>query len=117
MTPTEIYDIVKDVPREAWPENIQYYEDCREWAHYHCGIVNVEFVTLLLEASMVRRLHKFGMFIVPVYLVPNKTDGRGYQLLGNDTKYERYWTPSGETLPGDSYIEVLAAACKEVGNA
>ena len=55
MTAAELYEIVKDVPREAWPEQFDWYEETGE-SPYRCFTVNGEeynYKNNLLELAFI----------------------------------------------------------------
>lgn len=106
MTPTKLYEILKDVPREALP----FQREC--FSLHHDGSVslytappmdgrepqrNANEAVLMCEASMVRWLAKFGK-------VEIEEDGGEYLVV-----LEKVCAVHGESI-----VWCLAAACKEV---
>jgi hypothetical protein len=98
MTAKELYEIVKDVPREAWPEGIDYTLTCFGscWGVPGAGMTT----STLAEAAFVGAMVKYQI-------------GRGGPI---PTKYETgYMYRDSDFIYRDfpTMIEALAAACKE----
>lgn len=125
MNAIELHEIVKDVPREAWPSCVTgwirgIYVEVRtsetgDKPHAVSSHMFAEDAVLLFEASMMRWLLTKSLYLVPVYHVKDSIDGKGWQVFGSDLAYESLWTPSRQTISNGSFIEALAAACKAVG--
>lgn len=103
MTAQELYDIVKDVPREAWPSmaepvNGAWYMD----KHPDADTCPMENVVLMFEASMMRWLAKRGTFCI------DHMEGERPPVVTS------YADGSARTWKGSTIVEALAAACKAV---
>jgi hypothetical protein len=108
MTAHELHELVKDVPKEAWPDvryragtaNTNFHA---KWIHGD-GRIGDDSATMFFEASMVRWLCRWGidhsLVIDPEYL-----DNPGWAVLDGTN------TPLGN---GVTLIAALAAACKAV---
>lgn len=113
MTAHELYEIVKDVPREAWPEYLSWHPcitggyfkaDCDETGsmldtHAKLAFIGSMMKWLLDRDAVIQRLvdGRHGIRI-PVWKA-----GRDSELIGAN------WHLS------PTLIEALAAACKVVG--
>lgn len=106
MNASELYAIVKDVPKEAWPDiswcNGAWFETDRDGLiHRHSLSLEVETSVLMFEASMMRWLisqghHEFTWD-------PGNKDGDATTLTLYSVAY-----------PAPTILEGLAAACKAV---
>ena len=117
-TATELYNIVHDVPREAWPERLTCDSPLREWRLrifrkarndiVEAGL-DVQDAELLFEASMTRHLIGLG------YHQFNYVLGDSSVTL---ELYDKSFTVSLEsTSRVQTTTRLLALACKAVGNA
>lgn len=107
MNASDLYEVVKDVPREAWPSCVTgwirgIYVEVRtsetgDKPHAVSSHMFTEDAILLFEASMMRRLATRLDWSVVVY----KSQSTWFVVIGPDE-----WA-------GSSLIEALAAACKE----
>lgn len=114
MNASELYAIVKDVPKEAWPDiswcNGAWFETDRDGLiHRHSLSLEVETSVLMFEASMMRWLcrtlmAKKGMPHVLV-VAPEDDDDR-WRVFRSD----RTHCIGVE----NTFVEALAAACKAV---
>lgn len=113
MNAIELYEVVKDVPREAWPHGPSrpmFYCEVRGFYH-DCGMVCPLVVSweavMLFEASVMRWLLSKAI-IVHVYY--SHQDGRTSLTLNG--------SGINGTLHIDkpSLVEALAAACKAVAS-
>ena len=110
MTANELYEIVKDVPREAWPVNLWYFPAIT------CGDKAV------MNADGAWRERPNGQFVsdataesafvgsMTAWLV--KTGTVTSEDLGHYRQVGLGW--NGVEYEGDSLVAALAAACKEV---
>lgn len=140
MNARELYEIVKDVPREAWPKRISCDSPLREWRlrFYRKSrndiveaAIDVEDVELLFEASMARfastRARKFfgGMNLPGGHLVivnDSMPDFQmhfayllPYSMSGNYIMDKSVPDPSTGEASCKTVVEALAALCKEIG--
>lgn len=107
MTAGELYAIVKDVPREAWPAGWRWIRDkAFFWHDVYCTSLcdwnDADQVVLVFEASMMRWLCERH------YPVSIKRRPRRYAVsaFSGDEAFK-----SGT---GGSLVEAIAAACKAV---
>lgn len=106
MTATELYELVKDVPREAWPDEIEWDTHLIVFGcpHYPDWRLLENHAVLLFEASMSRWLEE-------------KTGG--IQLYWKDDGKKRrhrvqdLWVVPNVKGEGPTRLHALAAACKE----
>lgn len=123
MTAAELYELVKDVPEGAKPENLRYIEG--KWWMY--GPPSGEYVTpSLAEDALVGRMTRWLVSkettdTVAVVQAPptNELDGPFPSHAVHVTRFGMTYTSkereSLETVhEGISFIEALAAACKEI---
>lgn len=109
MTASELYEIVKDVPREAWPEQFDWYE-CGGDTPYRCFTVNGEeynYKNNLLEVAFVGSMTAWLLSRHELDLRPEANEGLVTHL---SIKCD-----FGEWVGGNSIVAALAASCKEVG--
>lgn len=107
MTAAELYSVVKDVPREAWPEHVTFADGLWFVTDDPMGRMSIcnAHAELLFVGSMTKWLGDRG---------PLVSRRRGYpetwkvQMCINDDVSE---------FEATTLIEALAAACKAVGGA
>lgn len=103
MDAKSLYDIVKDVDREAWPEGMYFSTGTQTWwigdpsKLEHAPQVAVGYAELLFIGSMVKHVIKRGMFLI---------ESAERFAVVKDVRHATIWyrTP----------VEALAAACKAV---
>jgi hypothetical protein len=96
MTATDLYEIVRDVPREAWPVKTEMIG--RLW---HCDTLPVplaNIISMFVGSMTAELLSRFD-----VVETVQRVDG----IFMVKT--------SAGTFKGKSLVAALAAACKEVG--
>ncbi len=105
MTASDLYEIVKDVPREAWPE--------LEWEDG--WFVDTEqtsaILTSVAESAFVGSMTAW----LPLGWVVGKCEGHDCPD-GRDATHMVYNVNEEGEYVGTSLVAALAAACKEVGN-
>jgi hypothetical protein len=108
MTATDLYEIVRDVPREAWPElewEDGWFVDTEQTSAILTSVAETAFVGSML--SRLSRKHDGSKRTVIV-------SGNLVGWPENDRELSSgVWTWYGT---GTSLVAALAAACKEVGN-
>jgi hypothetical protein len=114
MTATDLYEIVRDVPREAWPEQFDWYE-CGGDTPYRCFTVNGEeynYKNNLLEVAFVGSM--------TAWLVSQGYHNFEYRVDDDNSVLVLEYGRTEVAVPlakrRDSMVDALAAACKEVGN-
>jgi hypothetical protein len=101
MTATDLYEIVRDVPREAWGE-LDWY--CGEFVRKHTyDVVESEIAESAFVGSMTA-------WLVSHDEMDLRPDWRNGVLAYLSVKCR-----TGEWVGGTSIVAALAAACKEVG--
>ena len=104
MTAKELYEIVKDVPREAWPEEIVWDTGLEVWVDtWGATYPPVKRIALLFEASMTRWLMLYGKV---TYTEGATVDFEPFYTV----EFQGWNVETRGTL-----VEALAAACKAVG--
>jgi hypothetical protein len=109
MQASELYEIVKDVPREAWPEQFDWYE-CGGDTPYRCFTVNGEeynYKNNLLEVAFVGSMTAWLIHRGRLTLRGNVFAGVVAYAIVEIEPIE----PTG----ANTLVAALAAACKEVG--
>jgi hypothetical protein len=110
MTATDLYEIVRDVPREAWPEQFDWYSEEGQ-SDYRCFTVNGEeynYKNNLLEVAFVGSMTAWLLSLHELDLRPEANEGLVTHL---SIKCD-----FGEWVGGKSIVAAIAAACKEVSN-
>lgn len=105
MTSTELYNLVRDVRRDAWPEHVQcvephFYRDALSLTPIHDHLLEPMFV-----GSMAARALELGMVIHKDHIIA--TGNPPVYVVSTKGTMAKAWT-------GDTLIEALAAALKEV---
>ena len=109
MTAAELFEVVKDVPREAWPTTttIKYYaEDFDWWCTDRCHYVGSNVACLMFEASMAAWLARRTWIVKHEY----------YESEGPDDTTNGGWRVDrcgGGVFEAPTRVAALAAACKE----
>lgn len=108
MTAQELFEIVKDVPKDAWPNDLPWEDMKAETAlqsatpwYGLASRITVDRATMLFESSMLRWLAVHGD-----PLIRSLNEVVGYQ---HDDVPE--WIGTGPT-----FVHALADACKKVQN-
>ena len=104
MTAAELYEIVKDVPKEAWPVNFNYARHHRDLAWGHTGYIATlepEQAELIFVGSMTHHLIGEGFHDF-------EWDTGDEVVLPSLTLYDH------GPFFGSRPVEALAAACKAV---
>lgn len=100
MTHAELYEIVKDVPKGAWPDGLTYLRD--EWWVY--GPPSGEYVApSLAESALVGGMSQWLMNRKASII----SAGVGYMLV-------LWCDEAAKPLSGNTLVEALAAACKKI---
>jgi len=109
MNAKELFEIVKDVPREWWPEDTGYDSDAQVWINTD-DQYPIHHPELCFEASMMRWLCRKLMASkgMPHVSVVAPEDGEDRWRIFKSTR--THCIAVENTL-----VEVLAAACKAVG--
>jgi hypothetical protein len=113
MNATDLYEIVRDVPREAWPEQFDWYSEEGQ-SDYRCFTVNGEeynYKNNLLETTFVGSMTAWlARKEASCVRVDNCYRPDAFKVVhmrdGHDTKISC----------AASIVAALAAACKEVSN-
>lgn len=111
MTAQELFEVVKDVPREAWPQIFhKLHFDGDSWSLDDTRI-DVSEAALMFEASMVRWLISNGHHSFE--WDPGETDvyGPSLDVMGLETIH----APSNFNPRGCDILWLLAAAVRAVG--
>jgi hypothetical protein len=98
MTAKELYEIVRDVPKDAWP-TISYHLHLQEWHNHNDQPMLVDLAEAAFVGAMVAWLLDRGLF-----LCKSAVSGTYYAVDTNNVnhRFGNYKTP----------IEALTAACK-----
>ena len=108
MTASDLFAIVKDVPREAWPEQFDWYE-CGGDTPYRCFTVNGEeynYKNNLLEVAFVGSMTAWLARNRKYSTLATHSDGTSMVALPDRV----------HSIHASSLVAALAAACKEVGS-
>lgn len=111
MKPDELYEVVKNVPRSAWPNGAIWNDaEGRWWLQRDINSAGwptyPEAAMLLFEASMTRWLIGEGYHTFEW--------GNGESPTVTLDLYEHHFSDSSER---DSLVKLLAAACRELKGA
>ena len=107
MTAAELFEVVKDVPREAWPEQFDWYEETGE-SPYRCFTVNGEeynYKNNLLELAFIGSMTAW-------LIQRGRLTLRGNVLAGV-VAYAIVEIEPIEPTGANTLVAALAAACKE----
>jgi hypothetical protein len=104
MTAAELYEIVKDVPRDAWPEVMESEDGA--WYHRYGPSFSAQVAegdaALMFVGSMVAWLATYGEVVVTPTFDSGSMSYVSIQVCNHD------W------IGGKTLIAALAAACKGV---